>query len=280
MLEIFEHTFFESLEITGLVFIALVAMDLAYVYSRGKLVSFLQKQPRMQYFISAFLGAIPGCEGAFLTVSLHTHGLISFGALLTAFIATSGDEAYVMFSRFPLQALALTASLFVAGYIIGWLIDILQKKTKESHSRHCETKIFHPNEKLSFKHYFQVHLWRHIIKKHIFKIFIWTFVAIFVIELAMRTYNLQSLISDKSLLVLLVAALIGLIPQSGPHLIFVTMFAEGTIPFSVLFTNMFVQNGHALLPLLSVSLKDSISIKAIGLVSGLIIGSVLLLMGF
>lgn len=106
------------------------------------------------------------------------------------------------------------------------------------------------------------------------------FAAIFIIELAMRTYNLQSFISDKTFLVLLVAALIGLIPQSGPHLIFVTMFAEGTIPFSVLFTNMFVQNGHALLPLLSVSLKDSISIKAIGLVSGLIIGSVMLLMGF
>lgn len=280
MLDIFKHTFFESLEITGLVFIALVVMDLAYVYSRGKLVSFLQKQPRMQYFISAFLGAIPGCEGAFLTVSLHTHGLISFGALLTAFIATSGDEAYVMFSRFPFHALVLTASLFVAGYIIGWLIDILQKKTKEGHARHCETKILHPNQELSLRHYFQVHLWHHIIKKHIFKIFLWTFAAIFIIELAMRNYNLQSLVGDKTFLVLLVAALIGLIPQSGPNLIFVTMFAEGAIPFSVLFTNMFVQNGHALLPLLSVSLKDSISIKAIGLVSGLIIGSILLLTGF
>lgn len=175
MLEIFKHTVLESLKITSLVFVALVVMDLTYVYSRGKLVSFLQKQPRMQYFISAFLGAIPGCEGAFLAVSLHTHGLISFGALLAAFIATSGDEAYVMFSRFPLQALVLTASLFVAGYIIGWLIDFLQKKTKEDHASHCETKILHPNQELSFKHYFQVHLWHHIIKKHVFKIFIWTF---------------------------------------------------------------------------------------------------------
>jgi hypothetical protein len=57
------------------------------------------------------------------------------------------------------------------------------------------------------------------------------------------------------------------------------MFAEGTIPFSVLFTNMFVQNGHALLPLLSVSIKDSVWIKVIGLAAGLLLGSFLLLLG-
>lgn len=279
MTEILEHTFLDSLEITGLVFIALVVMDLAYVYSRGKLVSYLAKHPRMQYFISAFLGAIPGCEGVFLTVSLHTHGLISFGALLAAFIATSGDEAYVMFSRFPWQAIKLTALLFVTGYLTGWIVDWIQKRTKGDHSRHCETKIFHPNREFSLKHYVTEHLWQHIIRKHIIKIFIWTFAAIFMIEAAITFYDLKHLISDKPLLMVPVAGLIGLIPQSGPHLIFVTMFAEGTIPFSVLFTNMFVQNGHALLPLLSVSIKDSVWIKVIGLAAGLLLGSFLLLLG-
>lgn len=280
MLGIFEHALYETLEITALVFIALVVMDLAYVYSRGKLVTLLQSHPQMQYLISAFLGAIPGCEGAFLTVSLHTHGLISFGALLAALIATTGDEAYVMFSRFPLQALGLTVLLFLAGYIIGWLADVLQKITRGGHARHCETKIFHPNEKFSFRHYVQVHLWRHIIKKHIIKIFLWTLAAIFIIELAIEQYGLQHLLSEKPYLLLLMAGFIGLIPQSGPHLIFVSMFAEGAIPFSILFTNMFVQNGHALLPLLSVSLRDSVWIKTIGLIAGLLSGSLLLLMGF
>ena len=279
MFDIFEHALYETLEITVLVFIALMVMDLAYIYSRGKLVTLLRNHPQMQYLISAFLGAVPGCEGAFLAVSLHTHGLISFGALLAALIASTGDEAYVMFSRFPLQALGLTALLFCAGYIIGWLADALQKKSKGDHARHCETKIFHPNEKFSLRHYVQVHLWRHIIKKHMIKIFLWTFVAIFVIELAIEIYGLQHLLSDKPYL-LLIAGLIGLIPQSGPHLIFVSMFAEGAIPFSVLFTNMFVQNGHALLPLLSVSLKDSISIKTIGFIGGLMAGVLLLILGF
>jgi hypothetical protein len=78
----------------------------------------------------------------------------------------------------------------------------------------------------------------------------------------------------------LTAAIWGLIPQSGPHIIFVTMYAENSIPFSIFFTNMFVQSGHALLPLLSISLRDSIIIKAIGLILGIILGSVLFSLGF
>ncbi len=279
MIEILRHTFWETLEISGLVFVALVAMDLAYVYSRGKMLSFLQKYPRAQYLISAFLGAIPGCEGAFLAVSLHTHGLITFGALLAAFIATTGDEAYVMFSEFPLVALGLTALLFVIGYLTGWLVDVAQKRRRGRHEFHCATAIFHPAVKLSFRHYTLDHVWKHIIKQHMVKIFLWTFAAIFLIEWAITAYQLERFLSDKPYLMLLAAGLVGLIPQSGPHLIFVTMFMEKTIPFSVLFTNMLVQNGHALLPLLSVSLKDSLVIKGIGLAAGLLLGGALMWAG-
>lgn len=276
MAEIFQHTLWETLEITGLVFVALVVMDLAYVYSRGKMLAFLQKHPRAQYLISAFLGAIPGCEGAFLAISLHTHGLITFGALIATFIATTGDEAYVMFSEFPLIALGLTALLFLIGYLVGWLTDVLQKRRRGGHEFHCETAIFHPAVKLSLRHYSLDHIWKHIIKQHMLKIFLWTFAAIFLIEWAITVYHLERFLSEKPYLMLLAAGLIGLIPQSGPHLIFVTMFMEKTIPFSVLFTNMLVQNGHALLPLLSVSLKDSLVIKGIGLALGLLLGGVLM----
>jgi hypothetical protein len=69
-----------------------------------------------------------------------------------------------------------------------------------------------------------------------------------------------------------VGALIGLIPESGPHLIFVTLFANGLIPFSVLFTSSFVQDGHGMLPMLSYSVKDSVLLKTFNLVFGLSLG--------
>ncbi|MFO7972800.1 MAG: putative manganese transporter, partial [Desulfobacterales bacterium] len=85
---------------------------------------------------------------------------------------------------------------------------------------------------------------------------------------------------NHMLWVLVIGALIGVIPESGPHLIFVMMYAQGLIPFSVLLTTSFVQDGHGMLPLLSYSLKDSVMIKIFNLVFGLLVGGVLFAIGF
>jgi len=61
--------------------------------------------------------------------------------------------------------------------------------------------------------------------------------------------------------ILAIGALIGIVPESGPHLIFVMMYAQGLVPFSVLFTTSFVQDGHGMLLMISYSLKDSVLIK-------------------
>jgi hypothetical protein len=74
------------------------------------------------------------------------------------------------------------------------------------------------------------------------------------------------------LFVLLLAALMGIVPESGPHLIIVMMYAKGLIPFSVLLTSSFVQDGHGMLPLLSYSIKDSILIKVFNFAFGIGIG--------
>ncbi|MBA7707389.1 hypothetical protein ES703_116261 [subsurface metagenome] len=92
-------------------------------------------------------------------------------------------------------------------------------------------------------------------------------------------WNLDAFIHEHMLWVLLIGALMGIIPESGPHLIFVMMYAQGLIPFSVLFTTSFVQDGHGMLPLLSYSLKDSVLIKIFNLVFGLAVGGILYAMG-
>jgi len=79
--------------------------------------------------------------------------------------------------------------------------------------------------------------------------------------------------------VLLLAALMGIVPESGPHLIFVMMYAKGLIPFSVLLTSSFVQDGHGMLPLLSYSIKDSILIKVLNFAFGIGIGLILYAFG-
>jgi hypothetical protein len=79
--------------------------------------------------------------------------------------------------------------------------------------------------------------------------------------------------------IIFIAALVGIIPESGPHLIFVVMFAQGTIPFSVLLTSAIIQDGHGMLPLLSYTPRDAVLIKLINVIIGLSCGLFLYLVG-
>ena len=129
------------------------------------------------------------------------------------------------------------------------------------------------------EHYLESHVWGHIIKKHLFRVFLWSLGALLFVHWGLAFWNLDSFVHGHILWVLLIAALIGIVPESGPHLIFVMMYAQGIIPFSVLFTASFVQDGHGMLPLLSYSLKDSVLIKVFNLVFGLAIGGILFAIG-
>ena len=82
------------------------------------------------------------------------------------------------------------------------------------------------------------------------------------------------------ILIFLICALVGIIPESGPHMIFVMMFANGLIPFSILLTSSIVQDGHGMLPLFSYTIKDSVLIKLFNLLFAIVIGLPLFLLGF
>ena len=92
--------------------------------------------------------------------------------------------------------------------------------------------------------------------------------------------DINGWIANNMFVVLAVALLIGIIPESGPHLVFVTLFASGTIPFSILLASSIVQDGHGMLPLLAESKRGFLSVKAVNLVFGAIAGIIGLLLGF
>ncbi|MBI5218736.1 MAG: arsenic efflux protein [Bacteroidia bacterium] len=121
-------------------------------------------------------------------------------------------------------------------------------------------------------HFLEEHLWGHIIKKHFLKIFLWTLGALLLIHFFLDSVNLQDWVKTNRLMVLLIALLIGIIPESGPHLIFFFMFVNGSIPFSILVANSVVQDGHGALPLLAESKKSFLLLKAVKLFVGFLIG--------
>lgn len=332
----------EVIMITIFVFIMMVIVDYVNVMTRGRLSEVMRGRGLRQYTLSSFLGATPGCLGSFLNVSFYVRGLLSFGAICGAMIATSGDEAFVMLATIPKTALLLFLLLFILGIISGWLIDRLVGLFKIVPCQECHLALLHEDDEecqcfapsfwahpekirpvrilliliiaiviylvtggllaakappwlrttfttvLAFglflivtvpTHYLQEHIWEHICKEHIWRVFLWTGGALFFLHLGLEAFNLEGLIRSNLGLVLVLSALIGIIPESGPHIIFIMMFRDGLVPFSVLLTSSIVQDGHGLLPLLSYSVKDSILIKTFNLVFGIGVGLLFYLAG-
>lgn len=121
-------------------------------------------------------------------------------------------------------------------------------------------------------HFLDEHLWNHIARVHIWRILLWTVGALILTHVLIDRINMDAIVHTHRLPVLLLACLIGLIPESGPHLVFVTLYADGTIPFSTLLASCIVQDGHGMLPVLAHSRRAYVGIKAINFAVGLAAG--------
>ena len=372
------------------------------IESKGLVFKGLRKTRFGQVVVAALLGSVPGCMGGFATVSLYTHRMFSFGALVAMMIASSGDEAFIMLAMIPEQALILFAVLFVIAVAVGYAVDkIWYRKHKQTcskiehdecgaevgcadgyvlheheehaaehgvkskerrhfgwrrivmfvglavfiaalatgqlghdhsahshsaeahmhehhhnagshdehchdaacHDEHCEhehhTEIagheegFHVNLLseawmnvlfaglsvimlfvllLGSDHFVEGHLWNHIVKKHLPTIFAWTFGVLLVVGIGLQYIEIDHWISSNTVLMILLATLIGIIPESGPHMIFVTLYAAGVVPMPVLLASCISQDGHASIPLLAESKKSFAWAKLINCVVALAAG--------
>ena len=95
----------QAIMISGFVFVMMLVIEYINVQTKGLWRTHLLGNDWKQYLLAAILGIIPGYLGAFTAVPLFSHRLISFGAIVTTMIATSGDEAFVMLAMFPQKAL-------------------------------------------------------------------------------------------------------------------------------------------------------------------------------
>lgn len=402
------HTFYlilqQTLIITTFVIGMMMVIEYVNVRTGGLWSGKLQKSHWMQILIGSVMGIIPGCLGTYVMVSLYVHRVVNFPALMAAFIATTGDEAFFMFSLFPKTALKISLVLFVLSFVTGTILQLFMKnkyvglgkvmslpihenefchyhghhkvksnfknitfvrallitgcvailalllsgvingshhlnilmggQTEESVVKSFEgsskisvplnselneeptlsmegseqikeeydEKVIHHNHEgetdwirytlillffiiliiiiIANDHFLEEHFWEHVIKVHLPKIFFWTFGVIFGLTILNHFVNIQNLITSNPYIVLLIAILIGIIPQSGPHLIFVLLFAQGSLPLSILLASSIVQDGHGALPLLAESRKAFIISKGIKIGLGLITGISGILIGF
>jgi len=284
MLNIFYSSLKDSIFIISIIFILMVVVEILILKYKKKILNFLDKNELSKYIISSFFGILPGCVGTFAMDTLYMSGLLGFGGIVAVMVATSGDEALILLSMAIKGEIAwtivvgLTAILFFLGIFAGVLADKFKLKTKMDFCKKCEI-IHHKVEEFKLKHFLKEHLYGHIIKQHIWKLFLWLFFAIFVIGLLQDSINLE-LDGANIFYVFIIAVLVGILPISGPNIFFLIMYSKGLIPFSVLLVNSIIQDGHGLLPIMGFSMDDAVKIKTFNIVFGVVIGLILLCVGF
>jgi len=280
---IFLSSLKESLVITFIIFILMIVVELLVLKYKDKILKFVKKNKFVEYLTSSFFGIIPGCIGTFTMDSLYMAGLLGFGGIIAVIISTSGDEALLLLSM-AIQGsiswsmvISLTLILFVLGVVGAYIADYYKKKTNMKFAEKCEIK-YHKDKEFEFNHFIKEHIYKHILKKHIWKIFLWIFIAIFVIGLFQDKITLA--ISGMNMIyILILASLIALLPISGPNIFLIVMFSQGLVPFSILLANSIIQDGHGLLPILGFSIKDAVKIKIFNFIFGLTIGLILFGLG-
>ena len=243
-----------------------------------KIKSMITDRPLKQIFAASLLGAVPGCMDAFLVVSLYIHGTVGFGALTAVMLSTAGDEAFIMLALIPgdtPKILAATAVLGVVGGLIAHkTVDAFHLKL----DRPCD---LHKREGVEERNFFKDHVVKHIILEHAPRLFIWILVPLTIIDTLILGFDFASYVSSMPVLVLMVsAALVGVIPESGPHLVFLMLYSRGLIPLSVLIVSTLSQDGHGLLPLISHSVKDTAYVQLFTTGFSLVVGVLLYFLGF
>ncbi|MBU0708233.1 arsenic efflux protein [Patescibacteria group bacterium] len=269
--------FLESTKIITLVFVLMVLIEWLSVRFQDKLKRFLSLDKRWQIISASLLGTIPGCVDAFFVVSLYSHGLVGFGALAAVMLSTAGDEAFVMLATDPKMAITVFVVCMLLGIIGGYIADKIAQKLALPRDGVCQLNL-HP-EKNGGQHFFKERVYSHIIKQHLPKLFLWIFLTLLGVQLLMSRFDLAQILPRNRLFLIILAALIGIIPESGPHLIFITLYSQGLIPFSVLLVSTLSQDGHGLLPLISVSLKETAKVQIFTTVFSLLVGIILCILG-
>lgn len=339
-MEIVIGALINAILISGLVVVMMMLIESMNIDTRGDFFGGLRHSKVGQVVISAFLGVIPGCMGGFASVSLYSHGIISFGALVAMMIASSGDEAFAILAMMPDKALWIFLLLFTIAVAVGIIVDLLYHPKTELLKCAAEFKVHEEDRQpkdgktarhftwkralmfagvtvfiaalllgwlggdepefessinilseewmywlfaalslivllvlvLGSDHFVEEHFWHHIVCKHLPSIFGWTFGVLLLLGFALEYLDIASWINSNTALMILLATLVGVIPESGPHLVFVTLYASGIVPLPVLLASCISQDGHASLPLIAESKTSFFKAKTVNCIVALIVG--------
>lgn len=301
----------ESLSAVPILFLAYLLVSWLSHDHNHKFYKFLTKSKKGGVAVAAFLGCLPQCGFSSVMADLYTRRKVSLGAMIAVFIATS-DETIPMMLAYPDKILSLLLLVGIKivfaifwGYLLDMIIGITTKKKQknfsveeeehEHHSLHHTHECGHIHtdechEECDEKDHCCVDNVFIDAIMHTFEILIYIFIATFVINLIVNNLNAESLsglLTNNVYIQILLAALVGLIPNCASSVLLVEVYLGGGLLFPALVAGLTSGAGVGLMVLATKNkkrVKETILIiilqYIIGVISGIILSFIPYLINF
>lgn len=281
MLDVLLDALFDSLKVLAIAFILYVLLS----FFENKLVSLLEKHKKLSPLFGSTVGLIPQCGLSVVASDLYIKEKISLGTIFAVFFACSDEALPILFSSKEglIYALPLLGIKFIGGFLIGFLIDTIYRKTlnneegEHSHLKGCCGHELHEEENESKLHEHLLHPLIHSLKIFLYVLIVNVIFGIIVYYIGEE--NIINFLSKSKYLTPLFCAIIGLIPNCASSVLITELFILGGIPFGALFSGLAVNAGLGLVYLLKnkKTLKSVLILESILIVSSIIFGYLIML---
>ena len=273
ILEVIADSCADSIRLLPFLFFTYLVMEYLEHRAGERMQDVIRKSGKAGPAIGGLLGVFPQCGFSAAASNLYAGRIISLGTLMAVFLSTSDEMLPIMISEnvgLPIMGKILAVKVFFAVFA-GFGIDLVyRRKDKDMQIEHlCERHHCHCERGI----------WKSALH-HTLEVFIYILLISFVLNLVIALIGeetLGALILHQPVAGVLIAALVGMIPNCAASVIVTKLYLGGVLGAGALIAGLLSGTGVGYLVLLKVNddrrenLRILFLLYGIGVMAGVIV---------
>ena len=249
----------DTLKVLPILYLAYLLVAYFSHEKSKKFTNFLNKSKKAGPLVGAFLGCVPQCGFSSVMSDLYARRSITLGTLIAVFIATSDEAIPILIANpnFTVDLLIMIGLKIAFAIAFGYLVDITlnlfeRKRMKKQLAQISEHDLEHTHDYCMCNGHSDTK--EHCHEENIFldalhhsvSIALYIFVATLLINIIVAYVGMEALTSwfgGNVYIQILLAGLIGLIPNCAASVFLVELYINGGIAFSAMFAGLSVGAG-------------------------------------
>lgn len=277
IINVIADSFIDSIKLLPFLFVTYLIMEYLEHKAGDRMQTMIRGAGKGGPVIGGILGIFPQCGFSAAASNLYAGGIITMGTLMAIFLSTSDEMLPVLLSENAgaQMIFKVLAVKVVVAVTAGFVIDCIFRKREndmqighlcEQHHCHCEHGI-----------------WRSALH-HTAEILIYIFLITLVLNLLIAWVGedvLGRIILNRPVVGVMIAGLIGLIPNCAASVIITKLYLEGVLGAGAMIAGLLSGTGVGLLVLFRVNDDRKENLKLISLlyVTGIAAGTIVEILG-